>query len=253
MTRKSASGSEIERKENLFTATHWSVVLEAKDESITALNSLCSVYRSPLITWLRCRGQKPEDAEDCVQGFFEQLLRREDLKRVDRHKGRFRTFLLTAFQNFLRDQHKHSSAAKRGGGQQLASLDEKDEQGQASLDLAAPETAPDLAYDRAWAQAALTKALNQLETECNRSGHGPLCKALEPVLFDEQHAPAYAQIAERLGMSDGAVKMAAHRIRKRLRTLIRQEVLQTVINEADLETELKYLQSLFRKQQSGPV
>src|SRR5437660_8945731 len=151
MTHKAVSAAKGGHKENLFTATHWSVVLQAKGESLEALNSLCSTYRSPLISWLRCRSAKPEDAEDWVQGFFEQLLRREDLKRVEREEGWFRTFLLTAFQNYLRDQHKRSSAGKRGGGQPVASLDQSDEAGQALFDPAGPETAPDLAYDRAWA------------------------------------------------------------------------------------------------------
>jgi len=241
----------VASRDQLFTATHWSVVLQARNESMEALNSLCTSYRSPLLAWLRCRGAKPEDAEDSVQGFFERLLRRESLKTVVREKGRFRTFLLTAFQNYLRDQHKHASAGKRGGGRELASLDETDGQGQRLVDQPVAQISPDLAYDRAWAQALLATALKQLESECSRTGHGALCQALEPVLFAEEQAPAYSEIAKRLRMSEAAVKMAAMRIRKRLKHLIREQISQTVPSEAELELELKYLQRLFGKPQAG--
>lgn len=89
----------------LFADTHWSLVMRAKDDSATALNSLCLAYRAPLVVWLRCRGEKLEDAEDGVQGFFEHLLSHEFLRNATRQRGRFRTFLLAAFQNYLRDQH----------------------------------------------------------------------------------------------------------------------------------------------------
>src|SRR5262245_8578251 len=123
MQSGSEGRTEASEKNNLFADTQWTKVIEAKDNSTDALNSLCTLYRSPLLAWLRCRGEKNENAEDSVQGFFEQLLRRDFLKDVGREKGRFRTFLLTAFQNFLRDQYRRSSADKRGGNQNLASLD----------------------------------------------------------------------------------------------------------------------------------
>lgn len=234
---------EAGAREQIFPATHWSLVLRAKDDSVAALNSLFGQYRSALIEWLRCRGE--QEADDLVHGFFEQMLRREDLKRVAQESGRFRTFLLTAFQNYLRDQHRRRKAGKRGGGRSPASLDESSEGGGRLLDPASPGVTPDMAYDRAWAQAVLTKALERLESECAASGHGGLCTALEPVLFRDSDALSYQRMAKELGMREGAVKMAAHRIRKRLRGLIREEVSQTITNVEDLDAELKYLQGLF--------
>lgn len=129
----------------------------------------------------------------------------------------------------------------------MASLDEKDEEGQSLLDPAMPEAAPDLAYDRAWAHEVLARSLARLEAECARNGHAELCAALEPVLFQDPNAPAYAEIAKQLGMTDAAVKTAAYRIRQRMRTFIREEVLQTVTNQEGLVEELKYLQGLFAR------
>src|SRR5882724_370613 len=216
------------QEEHLFAATRWTVVLAAKGESMEALNLLCSTYRPPLINWLRARGERLEDAEDRVQGFFEQLLRRGDLRQVAAEKGRFRTFLLTAFQNYLRDQFKRGNAAKRGGGKPVASLDESTEGGGLMYDPKAANPAPDVAYDRAWAQAILSSVQERLETEAAATGHRELCCALEPILFHEQDAPTYGEVADALGMTESAVKMAAHRIRQRLSRLIREQVGRTV-------------------------
>ena len=235
----------------LFAETRWSMVLEAKRDSREALNSLFGMYRSPLIAWLRCRGLGNQEMEDLVHGFFEQLLRRHDLKRVAPEKGRFRTFLLTAFRNYLGDQMKRQNAGKRGGGRGIASLDESTEGGGRLLEPASGGMSPDLAYDRAWAQTVLRNALRQLESECIATGHGALCKALEPALFRDEDALSYQEIAAQFGSTEGAVKMAAHRIRRRLAELIREEVRQTIASEEHLETELSYLQRLFNRPSDG--
>src|SRR5436189_2587172 len=177
MDPSQAAATQIGKREGLFAATKWTVVLAAKGDSTQALNSLCGTYRAPLIAWLRSRGEKPENAEDSVQGFFEHLLGRKGLQNVAREKGRFRTFLLTAFQNYLHDERRRLNAAKRGGGQPVASLDETKEEGH-QFDPAAPEPTPDLAYDQAWAEAVLANALELLERECDKTGHGLLCAAL---------------------------------------------------------------------------
>jgi len=230
-----------------FTTTHWTVVLGAKADSREALEKLCTGYRSPLLAWARSRGESREDAEDHVQGFLEHLVKNAGLSNVGREKGRFRTFLLTAFQNYLKDLRKRSQAAKRGGGQVHGSLDETDREGDLVHRPVSDDPSPDLAYDRAWAAALLTSALSRLENECARTGHVPLCRELEPVLFNDSDAPAYSQIAQRLDMSETAVKTAAHRIRQRLGGIIRDEVAQTVANESEFEAELGYLLSLFAR------
>ena len=222
-------------------------MLRAQDKSEAALNTLFTNYRAPLLTWLRARHYSPHDAEDLVQSFFAGLLRHDFLKDLGREKGKFRTFLLTSLKHHLSDMRDKDAAVKRGGGQLPVSLQETDEDGQPLHDPAALGTAPDQDYDRAWAQSVLTNALSQLETECARTGHAALCAALEPVMFVDETALPYRKIAERLGMTEGAVKTAACRIRAMLRDLIREEVRQTVDNEEDLEEEIRYLFSLFGK------
>jgi RNA polymerase sigma-70 factor (ECF subfamily) len=229
----------------LFTTTHWSMVRRAQDKSETALNSLFQSYRNPLLIWLRARQYSSHDAEDLLHSFFANLLRHDFLRDVSPQKGKFRTFLLTSLKNHLSDERDKANAQKRGGGQAPDSLQETDDQDQPIHDPAASGAAPDEEYDRAWARAVLTNAMRQLETECARTGHATLCTALEPVMFADETAAPYREIGERLSMSEGAVKTAAHRIRARLRGIIREEILQTVDNEADLQEELQYLASLF--------
>jgi RNA polymerase sigma-70 factor (ECF subfamily) len=229
----------------LFADTHWSVVLRARDKSQAALGRLCESYRQALIVWLRSRGHTAPDAEDLVQGFMAHLLADNSLNNVAREKGRFRTFLLKCFVNYLRDQRDRGAAAKRGGGLALVPLDETADNGKRLHDPPAPEAPPDLAFDRAWANAVVDNALRRLEEECAQQGHLALCSELKPVMFADVTASPYEEIGARLGMSEGAVKTAAHRIRIRLRGLIGDEVAQTVASEEDLTDEIRYLIRLF--------
>jgi DNA-directed RNA polymerase specialized sigma24 family protein len=229
----------------LFASTRWSVVLRAQDKSATAMGTLCESYRQPLIVWLRSRGATPHDAEDTVQGLLAQLLAHDFLRGVAQNKGRFRTFLLQCLKNYVRDQHDKQSAAKRGGGVEVGSLDCVTEGGQPVHDPAAPEAGPDLEYDRAWARTVLASALHRLESECARQGHAELCSALQPVMFADETAAPYRGIGDRLGMTEQAVKMAAYRIRNRLKELVREEVKQTLANEEDWQAEVRYLIQLF--------
>lgn len=245
-----SGGQKAARAEpGLFEATHWSVVLRARDKSEAALETLCEKYRRPLLVWAQkeqpCMSR--EDVEDLVQGYFAHLLSRDFLANVTKEKGLFRTFLLRCFKNYIRDQIGRNKAAKRGKGAVLESLDETTEDGQKVHDPAANLSSPDQDYDRAWAQAILDNALKRLEQECARSGHIALCRELQPVMFADETASPYAEIATRLGMTTGAVTTAAHRIRSRLKGLLREEVLQTVTNDEDWQGELKYLIQLFAR------
>ena len=230
---------------DIFTATHWSVVLQAKAESREALSVLCQSYRQPLVVWLLSRRWRPDEVEDLVQGFFLHLLTRDFLGHVTQKKGKFRTFLLTALRRFLADEFDRRRAQKRGEGISPASLQETDESGRIRHDPAALEAAPDQAYDRAWAQTVLANALRRLEQECARSGHAALCARLLPVLFADETALPYRQIGAQLGLAEGAVKVAAHRLRARLKGLVRDEVRQTVRDETEWGDEVKYLVRLF--------
>jgi RNA polymerase sigma-70 factor (ECF subfamily) len=223
------------------------MVLRARDKSEVALNNLCQHYRQPLLVWLRARGQTPHDAEDLVQGLFSQLLSRDFLNNVAREKGRFRTFLLRCLKNHLADQHAKNSATRRGSGQPTESLDATFDGEDRIHDPMDAQAAPDLAFDRAWATSLLANSLRRLQEECAGQGHAALCAELEPVLFRDDTASGYREIGVRLGMSEAAVKMAASRIRARLKGLVRDELLQTVSNERDWQEEVQYMMQLFAR------
>ena len=222
-----------------FTPTHWSVVLRARERSDDALAALCASYRGPLLSWPRGRGVSSHDAEDQVQGFFAQLLKRDFLANVSQSKGRFRAFLLVSLKNYLRDEAERSSGRqtrRRPGG---ALLDKKPRRGSPDKRRAIP------VIRRMWNSTAPRPARSS-PTPCGdyrrmrARSHQQLYEALEPCLFADETAASYRQIATRLGLSEGAVKTAAHRLRDRLKNLIRDEVLQTVADETVLDEELRY-------------
>lgn len=228
----------------LFATTRWSVVLRAQDHSDAALGTLCEAYRQPLVTWLRIRGFGLDDAEDLVQGFFAHILAREFLANIGRDKGKFRTFVLKCFQHYLSDERDRISAHKRGGGRKVESLEQTGPEGHRLYDPAGG-AAPDLEFDRACARSLLERARSRLQAECAGQGHAALYSELEPGLLAEEGAASYKEVAARLGVTEQAVKVAAHRIRVRLRGLMREEVLQTVASEEDWQEEIRYLIGLF--------
>jgi len=231
----------------VFPGTRWSVVLSAQRGSDKALETLCRDYRPPLLVLLQSRGCPPQDAEDTVHGFFETLLHRDFLKQVESKYGRFRTFLSASFKHYLTDQYHRQNAAKRGGGAEVKSLDETDEEGWLLHEPVAGDPPPEIVIDRAWADTVLANALRRLGEESHRQGRGELYDALLPRLQDEESASPYADIARTLSMSEGSVKVAAQRLRVRLGGLIREEVAQTITNQADLDEEIGYMISLFSR------
>jgi len=249
MIERLDEGTQLERGGGLFPATHWSVVLSAKAESGPALSTLFQAYRRPLLVWvrsqLRGQGSPDADAEDLVQGCLQDLIRRDFLKNVVRERGRFRTFLLTCLKNYLRDEHGRRTAEKRGGAMRLESLDQTGADGRPIHLPHASGAGPDREYDRAWAQAVLANALRRLAEECAPQGNKSLFQALEPSLFCDETSSPYREVGLALGMSENAVKTAAHRLRSRLKELVRDEILQTVANKEDWEQEIRYLIELF--------
>ena len=193
------------------------------------LGKLLETYRDPLLVWLQAHNYTHHEAEHLVQGFFASLQRTDFLKQSSREQRRLRTFLLAALKSYLNDVRGKDSALKRGGCAAPDSLEETDDQGQPLHDPAA--ATPDVEYDRAWAQTVLAKALRQLETECAHNGNAALCASLEPVMFADETAAPYREIAGRLGMTEGAVAVAAHRLRARLRSIIREQSSRTDDNE----------------------
>ena len=209
-------------------------------ESEAALEKLCRAYWQPVCSFARRRGWNEEDAKDLTQQFFASLLQRKDFSGLDPRKGKFRTFLLSAFTHFLANEYDRANAMKRGGGQTILSLDQfaPDELGTA---CPASDVAPDTIYDMRWAQTILQAALRQLKkemSEANKQGH---LDELIHFLTANAAPGEYALIAQRLGVEASAAPVMVHRLRQRYRELVRAEVAQTVSSPLELEEEMRYL------------
>jgi RNA polymerase sigma factor (sigma-70 family) len=205
-----------------------------------ALEALCRSYWTPIHSYIRRRGNDSEAARDLTQGFFAMLLSRGSIASANPDKGRFRTFLLTAVQRFLADDHDRRTASKRGGGELLLSLDELAAEEGRPFEPAAARSA-ESEFDRRWALATLDNALRHLRAEAERSGQGELFASLQGHLANGETPAPLLEVGARFGLGESAVKMRLHRWRARYRELIREEVRQTVPRVADLDEEMRHL------------
>lgn len=211
-----------------------------KDGACEALTTLCETYWYPLYAFLRGRGHGPADAEDLTQAFFAMLFEKQVLRHADPARGRFRSFLLTALQNFAANVHARDTAAKRGGGARFLPLDFQDAEGRFVLDPASAES-PERSFDRRWALTLLDRAMTRLQDESLQRNKQQHFAALKPHLAGDEPQLSYAETAAVLGMSEGAVKVAVHRLRRRFRDIVREEIAQTVPSPDEIEDELRYL------------
>ena len=240
------SHPESQPSVGLFATTSWSVVLAAghasRSDAQAALARLCETYWYPLYTYVRRRGYPPEEAQDLTQEFFAVLLEKDYLRVAEPQRGRFRSFLLGSLNHFLANEWRRQAAQKRGGGRPLLSLDFQGGERRFSQEPSHDLT-PEKAYERRWALILLEQALSKLREEYTRSGKAEFYERLAAFLGGEKHAP-YQQVAAELGMTEGAVKVAVHRLRQRCRELLRAEVAQTVAAPEDLDEELRHLLSV---------
>jgi len=202
-----------------------------------ALEGLCRDYWFPLYAFARRNGHSPHEAEDIVQGFLADLLERGDLASLDRSKGRFRAFLRAACEHYLANRRDHDRAAKRGGGITIVSIDRVDAEGRYIREPAHDLTAERL-FEKQWALMLLERVLSRLEAESAQAGKAELFTRLRPALQGDGLAPSHAAIGAELEMSEGAVRVAAHRLRARYRELLREEVGRTTADPADVEQEI---------------
>ncbi len=227
-----------------FPTTRWSVVLGASrgkegGGSPKALHELCAVYWKPLYAYLRRDGLTPEDAEDMVQGFLSSLLSRPAIDGVEAERGRFRAYLLGALRNYLLNARVRDRAQKRGGEATHVPLSVAG-QG-AGIDLQIPDgRTPEAAYAYVWAMAILQQTEDKLAAQHEARGKAEAFAALRPFLTSGD-APAYRDVAERLGTTEAAARVAVHRLRTEFRTVLRQHVADTVANPstADIDDELR--------------
>ena len=226
-----------------FRTTDWSTVRRAVHNSHagrgSALNQLCTLYWKPLYYFARRNGHSPEESEDLTQGFFAIVLEKSYFHSADRQRGRFRTFIMAAFQNFLRNGRAYRLCAKRGGLYRFVSLDTETAEIDYSRETFRPDTAAVL-FDRTWAVTLVGTALNELRTEFSRAGKALQFSILEP-FFTNPGEISYADAAEALVLSEAAVRVAVHRARTRYGKLLRKVVAATVTNESEIDDELRYL------------
>jgi RNA polymerase sigma-70 factor (ECF subfamily) len=209
----------------------------ADPASRAALEGLCRDYWFPLYAFARHRGHSPHEAEDVVQGFLADLLERGDLASLDRSKGRFRSFLRAACEHYLANRRDHDRAARRGGGVTIVSIDRLDAEGRYGREPA-HELTPERLFEKQWALMLLERVLCRLDDESAQAGTAELFARLRPALQGDDQALAYRAIGAALGMSDGAVRVAAHRLRVRYRELLREEVGRTTSDPAAVDQEI---------------
>jgi len=227
----------------VFATTHWSVVLTAgrsdAPQAQDALERLCRTYWHPLYAYVRRRGYSPVDAEDLTQAFFAWLLERNWLARADQERGRFRSFLLTSISNFVANEWDKARAEKRGGGR-VVSLQREEAEKYCGWEPADNLT-PEQSFEWRWALALLDEVMKRLSSDFAQDGKGELFQTLKPCLLGEREAQPYSALAAQLGMTEGSVKVAVHRMRQRYRQLLREEIGNTVANQKEVEDEMKHL------------
>jgi RNA polymerase sigma-70 factor (ECF subfamily) len=226
-----------------FATTRWSLVLAARDRAepgaADALASLCALYWYPLYAYVRRRGHGAEESHDLTQEFFARLLEKDFLASVDRGKGKFRAFLLASCNHFLANERDRVRAKKRGGGRPVLSLDAADAEGRYRAEPA-DDLTPERLFERRWALTLLQEVMGRLRDEFEAKGKGRLFERLRGFLVGEKGA-GYRRAADELGLSEGAVKVAVHRLRQRYRELLHEEIGRTVAAPEEIDEEIRAL------------
>ena len=239
---------KVETHGGVFATTHWSVVLAAgqqeSPQAAEALETLCRTYWYPLYAYVRRTGCSPEDAEDLVQGFFLYLLDGQVLRSLEREGGRFRSFMLGTFKNFISDQKDKAFAQKRGGGRQLVSWEMAEAEHLFTREPADEESA-DRLFERRWVLALLERAMERLRQEWALGGKAELFAQLKGFVSGEKGLASYAEAAAQANLSLSALKSAVFRLRHRYYELVREEVGHTLADPRELKEELRYLLGLF--------
>ena len=229
---------------DIFATTRWTVVLAAGHRSLpqadVALEELCRTYWYPLYAYVRRQGHSREDAEDLTQAFFACLLEKNYLEGISSEKGKFRAFLLVAVKRFLANEWDRANRQKRGGGVKPLSLDWQDADARYQINPA-DNLSPDKIYDRAWAVTVLERVITRLRDESGAEGKAKLYEGLKPFLMVGKSDIPYTQAAVALALSEGAVRVAVHRLRRRYRELLREEIAQTLSDPTQADEEMQAL------------
>lgn len=232
-----------------FRTTHWSVVLLAGQQdtpqSAAALEKLCRDYWYPLYAYVRRRGFDGEQARDLTQAFFAHLIEKNVVGMADADRGRFRTFLLCSMNNFIAKEWEREHRLKRGGGREIVSLDAGPAEERYKLEPVDTLT-PEMIYERRWGETLLQLVLHRLRAEYETGALGRRFDDVQSFIVEERGAVPFAAVAARLGMSEAGFKSVVHRLRKRYRELVREEIANTVSSPTEVETELRHLLEALR-------
>ena len=227
-----------------FATTRWTLIRAAtereKPEAQEALEGLCQLYWFPIYAHIRRKGNSAEEAADLTQAFFAHMLESEALHTLEPERGRFRSFLLTSADNFLANEYHKQAAKKRGGGRTIVSIDLRDAEGKLLRDPADGRT-PERAFERSWAQALLERVFDRLRIEYEAGDKAELFARLYIFLPKGERSQSYREVGHDLRMTEAAVKVAVHRMRKRFGELLREEILQTVERPEDIDEEITRL------------
>jgi len=242
--RTEERNSEPQPHRGVFATTHWSVVLAAghsdSSQATEALEKLCRTYWYPLYAYVRRCGQSPHDAQDLTQEFFLLLLKKRWLDEADREKGRLRTFLVTALKHFMAKEWRRGSSQRRGGAYAHVSIDTAFAESRYAADPGA-DLAADEVFDRQWALTLLDLTMERLQGEFTAAGRAGDFAVLKEYLTASHGTLAYQSAAMRLGVSEGAARVAVHRLRKRFREVYREVISQTLPVGADVDAEMHHL------------
>lgn len=232
-----------------FPSTHWSLVAaagdSADDQAGAALAQLCEQYWYPIYAFVRRRGRSPDDARDLTQEFFAVLLDKGYLADADPERGRFRAFLLTAVARFISKERDKAQAQKRGGNLRRLSLDFQEGERRYLLEPAHDWTAEKI-FLRRWAITLLEHTLHVLRQEHAEAGKLKQFEALKVFLTGEEASPSLRSVAEELGQTEGAIKVAVHRLRQKYRERLREEIAQTITSAGEVDDELRCLLAVLR-------
>lgn len=248
---KPASTENADAPPPLFLTTRWSVVVTAQDkaspDSAEALEALCRAYWYPLYVFVRRQGHTPHDAQDLTQEFFAQLLEKDWLRAAEQGRGRFRTFLIISMKWFLAHEWQRRRAEKRGGGRTPLSLDAAlaEERYRAEPSGALPA---DHLYERRWALTLLEQAMTRLRGEYEGASRSDEFDKLKAFLTAERGTVPYQQVAAALGTTEGAARVAMHRLRKRFRAVFREAIADTVSNPEEVDDEVRYVVAVLSSQ-----
>ena len=229
-----------------FAATRWTLVLRARGETTearAALSELCEAYYQPVLRFLCREGRDEDSARELTQEFFARVLASGGFDEADPERGRFRSYLLGALKHFLADQRKREHRLKRGGGMAVESLDARGAEDESSALQVADTTlpAPEAVFDREWAMAVVARGIGLIEKEFAAGSKADQFNTLKPWLMGEAPAMSQADAARQLSLSEGAVKVAIHRLRKRFREAVRADISQTVRDPSLVDEELRHL------------